>query len=89
LRALQIEILHQSKRLRICNVYSIEESEEVEDAEEWNYSHVDFGHELLLGGVRRADDMKIIVFDACAILRYVGIVVIVDLVFGTWLWVDV
>ena len=79
----QFQIFDQREGFRVGDIDTVEEREEVQDAEEGDYVEIDLGHEFLLGGVRWAGDVQVVVFDILVIADEVWVVEIVGFVFET------
>jgi hypothetical protein len=77
--------LDQTEGLRIGNVDSVQEGQEIQNAKERHQVKVDAPHELALGGVRRAGDEELIGLSTTSdagMVRLIGPRMILDIVAG-------
>jgi hypothetical protein len=76
LHACEMEVCDQVEGFGVGNVDSVEEGEEVEDAEEGYDSEINLRYEFLLGRVRRADDVEVVILDPFPIVYGIRVIVI-------------
>jgi len=51
-----LELLREAKDIRVGDIHTIQEGQQIHDAEEGDDMEIDFGDQLALGGVRRTHD---------------------------------
>jgi len=61
---LKLQLFGQAKNIRVGDIDPIKESKQIENDQEWYYAEIDLSDELALSGMRRTEDVEIVVVDS-------------------------
>ena len=72
---LKLQLFGQAKNIRVGDIDPIKESKQIENDQEWYYAEIDLSDELALSGMRRTEDVEIVVVDSLLRSVRLGIMV--------------